>query len=62
MKILYLLVAIFFLVLQGMPEFSEAQNPFKLCKYRGGSCSYKRCPFNSKVVGICGGRFVCCRR
>ncbi|CAM4529839.1 unnamed protein product, partial [Eretmochelys imbricata] len=61
MKILYLLFAVFFLVLQDAPEFSEAQDPFKLCRSRRGFCSYKRCPFNSKLISRCAGRFLCCR-
>ncbi|XP_067425852.1 spheniscin-1-like [Emydura macquarii macquarii] len=61
MKILYLLFAVFFLVLQGAPEFSEAQNA-RICRLKRGFCAFRRCPFNSRPIGSCGRRILCCRR
>ncbi|XP_067401076.1 antimicrobial peptide THP1-like [Emydura macquarii macquarii] len=57
MKILYLVFAVFFLVLQGAP----GQNA-RICRRRGGFCGFGRCPFNSRPIGSCGRWILCCRR
>ncbi|XP_074845121.1 gallinacin-1 alpha-like [Carettochelys insculpta] len=62
MKILYLLFAVFLLVLQGAPEFCQAQHPFLPCRLQGGECYYLRCPFNAKAIGSCSIRHLCCQR
>uniref|UniRef100_A0A8C8VLM0 Beta-defensin-like domain-containing protein n=1 Tax=Pelusios castaneus TaxID=367368 RepID=A0A8C8VLM0_9SAUR len=41
-------------------EFSEAQS-VRICRRRGGFCSFRRCPGNSFPIGSCGGRRSCCR-
>uniref|UniRef100_A0A8C0FW28 Beta-defensin-like domain-containing protein n=1 Tax=Chelonoidis abingdonii TaxID=106734 RepID=A0A8C0FW28_CHEAB len=59
MKILYLLFAVFFLVLQA---FSQAQNSSFLCKRLWGTCVLRRCPPNWRFIGRCSSVQVCCVR
>ncbi|CAM5131027.1 unnamed protein product, partial [Natator depressus] len=61
MKILYLLFAVFFLVLQDAPEFSQAENPSLQCRLHGGDCYLKRCPSDFEAIGICDNYQVCCK-
>ncbi|XP_053878881.1 gallinacin-5-like [Malaclemys terrapin pileata] len=63
MKIIYLLFAVVFLVLQGVPEFSKAQKLSKRCKLRGGFCSFLTCPFKTIRIGRCSNlALFCCQR
>uniref|UniRef100_A0A8C8SCK8 Beta-defensin-like domain-containing protein n=1 Tax=Pelusios castaneus TaxID=367368 RepID=A0A8C8SCK8_9SAUR len=57
MKILYLLFAVFFLVLQGAPA-----EHFLFCRRQGGFCTYGACPSNSRAIGICSRFTFCCKR
>ncbi|CAM4541740.1 unnamed protein product, partial [Caretta caretta] len=61
MKILYLLFTVFLLVLQGAPEFLQAESPYLQCRLHGGDCYLKRCHFNFEAIGICDKYQVCCK-
>uniref|UniRef100_A0A452HDM6 Beta-defensin-like domain-containing protein n=1 Tax=Gopherus agassizii TaxID=38772 RepID=A0A452HDM6_9SAUR len=61
MKILYLLFALVFLVLQGAPEFSQAWRSSKRCRRAGGFCFSGPCPSNAKLIGICSRKYSCCK-
>ncbi|CAM4529808.1 unnamed protein product, partial [Caretta caretta] len=61
MKILYLLFALVFLVLQGAPEFSQAWRSRKRCSYVSGICFTGPCPYNYIFVGICSRKYSCCK-
>ncbi|XP_026517292.1 beta-defensin 1-like [Terrapene carolina triunguis] len=63
MKIIYLLFAVVFLVLQGVPEFSKAQNLTVRCKLQGGHCFFGSCPSNRRRIGRCSPNgYFCCQR
>ncbi|CAM4639089.1 unnamed protein product, partial [Lepidochelys kempii] len=60
MKIVYLLFAVFFLVLQSTPGFTFIKNPFA-CVRAGGFCTYT-CYTKYSWFGSCGSGQTCCRR
>ncbi|XP_034622815.1 gallinacin-5-like [Trachemys scripta elegans] len=59
MKILYLLLAVVFLVLQSAPGFTQAQNIIQ-CIRLGGSCQSGSCPSGFARIGTCSGSDSCC--
>ncbi|KAG6934150.1 avian beta-defensin 4 [Chelydra serpentina] len=62
MKILYLLFALVFLVLQGAPEFSQARSSRRRCRRAGGICFSGPCPRNYRFAGICSRKYSCCQQ
>uniref|UniRef100_A0A8D0HPK5 Beta-defensin-like domain-containing protein n=1 Tax=Sphenodon punctatus TaxID=8508 RepID=A0A8D0HPK5_SPHPU len=66
MKILFLLSAVLFLVLMGVPGFTQAQwdqvNTREQCRRRDGLCVLKRCPTHLIQIGSCNYLQVCCTR
>ncbi|XP_034619769.1 beta-defensin 4A-like [Trachemys scripta elegans] len=62
MKILYLLFAVFFLVLQSFPGFTRSDpKNIKECLKAGGICFPFGCPF-SKRIGRCSPGVRCCKK
>ncbi|XP_053880176.1 defensin beta 4A-like [Malaclemys terrapin pileata] len=62
MKILYLLFAVFFLVLQSFPGFTRSDpKNIKECLKAGGICFPFGCPF-SKRIGRCSPGIRCCKK
>ncbi|XP_006137073.1 lingual antimicrobial peptide-like [Pelodiscus sinensis] len=61
MKILYLLVAVVFLVLMDAPGFSQGVVTRRQCRRQQGSCHFWRCPTQSIYIDRC---IIghCCRR
>nr|WCA73280.1 beta-defensin 2 [Pelodiscus huangshanensis] len=59
MKILYLLFAVFFLVLQSFPGCSRLIHLDRVCELRGGSC-FRRCYFPYSWIAPCSGGRSCC--
>uniref|UniRef100_A0A8C3I5J0 Beta-defensin-like domain-containing protein n=1 Tax=Chrysemys picta bellii TaxID=8478 RepID=A0A8C3I5J0_CHRPI len=60
MKILYLLCALFFLVLQSSPGFTEFINSSRACRRARGSC-FRVCFRRYRLIGTCGQGLSCCR-
>ncbi|CAM4529760.1 unnamed protein product, partial [Lepidochelys olivacea] len=61
MKIVYLLFAVFFLVLQSSPGFTQFINSPALCKRARGSCR-RICYGKYRLIGSCGSGQNCCKR
>uniref|UniRef100_A0A8C0GFU1 Beta-defensin-like domain-containing protein n=1 Tax=Chelonoidis abingdonii TaxID=106734 RepID=A0A8C0GFU1_CHEAB len=61
MKILYLLFALFFLVLQSSPGFTRFINDPDACRRAGGFCRRSCSPYFTPI-GSCGIVQSCCRR
>uniref|UniRef100_A0A452IAW7 Beta-defensin-like domain-containing protein n=1 Tax=Gopherus agassizii TaxID=38772 RepID=A0A452IAW7_9SAUR len=61
MKILYLLFALFFLVLQSSPGFTQFINNSFACRRARGSCR-RFCIGRYRLIGTCGQGQNCCRR
>ncbi|CAM5141443.1 unnamed protein product, partial [Natator depressus] len=59
MRILYLLLAVVFLVLQSAPGFTQAQNIIQ-CRRLGVSCWRASCPSGFARIGTCSGSDSCC--
>uniref|UniRef100_A0A8B9QXB7 Beta-defensin-like domain-containing protein n=1 Tax=Anas platyrhynchos TaxID=8839 RepID=A0A8B9QXB7_ANAPL len=61
MRILYQLLAVLFMVLQGVAVLSVAPNQKPECHKRKGSCHFGRCPIHLVRVGSCFGFRSCCK-
>ncbi|KAG6934141.1 hypothetical protein G0U57_017740 [Chelydra serpentina] len=62
MKILYLLFAVFFLVLQSSPGFTQRISNSSDCTRAGGYCRRGSCYPRATLIGNCSRRESCCRR
>nr|BBP06453.1 avian beta-defensin 101-1 [Coturnix japonica] len=62
MRILYLLLVVLFVVLQGVAGQSYFSSPIRACRVRRGICFFGRCPQPYHHVGSCGLRSSCCVR
>uniref|UniRef100_A0A8C3I5E0 Beta-defensin-like domain-containing protein n=1 Tax=Chrysemys picta bellii TaxID=8478 RepID=A0A8C3I5E0_CHRPI len=62
MKILYLLFAVLFLVLQSIPGFTCSPGATMRCLQNGGRCYPWQCPPNTYNIGRCCPWRLCCRR
>uniref|UniRef100_A0A452HKC5 Beta-defensin-like domain-containing protein n=1 Tax=Gopherus agassizii TaxID=38772 RepID=A0A452HKC5_9SAUR len=61
MKILFLLFALFFLMLQSSPGFTHFINDPEACRRAGGFCLHRCAPYYTPI-GSCGIVQSCCRR
>ncbi|NXH13500.1 GLL5 protein, partial [Bucco capensis] len=61
MRILPLLSALLFLMLQGAAGLSLTRGSPQACELRGGFCSPSSCPPGIGRVGICSEQVFCCR-
>uniref|UniRef100_A0A803Y4W4 Beta-defensin-like domain-containing protein n=1 Tax=Meleagris gallopavo TaxID=9103 RepID=A0A803Y4W4_MELGA len=63
MRILYLLLAVLLVVLQGVAGQPLIPNTMHTCSLRRGVCRYGRCPVLYYQIGSCGAvRSSCCVR
>uniref|UniRef100_A0A8C4UJT6 Beta-defensin-like domain-containing protein n=1 Tax=Falco tinnunculus TaxID=100819 RepID=A0A8C4UJT6_FALTI len=61
MRILPLLCALFFLMLQGAAGLPLTRGSPQDCEHRGGFCSHRSCPPGISRIGICSEQDFCCR-
>nr|BAT57454.1 avian beta-defensin 101a [Coturnix japonica]BAT57469.1 avian beta-defensin 101a [Coturnix japonica]BAT57480.1 avian beta-defensin 101a [Coturnix japonica]BAT57488.1 avian beta-defensin 101a [Coturnix japonica]BBP06468.1 avian beta-defensin 101-3 [Coturnix japonica] len=62
MRILYLLLVVLFVVVQGVAGQSYFSSPAHACRFRRGSCFFGRCRRPYHQIGSCGGGSSCCIR
>ncbi|XP_075779255.1 beta-defensin 3-like [Pelodiscus sinensis] len=63
MKILYLLFALFFLVVQSSAQDSDRSLiGTVVCVLRGGRCYMLKCPRGTRYIGRCSPWSPCCKR
>uniref|UniRef100_A0A669Q6Z7 Beta-defensin-like domain-containing protein n=1 Tax=Phasianus colchicus TaxID=9054 RepID=A0A669Q6Z7_PHACC len=63
MRILFLLLAVLFVVLQAVAGESDFSSPVHSCRRQKGVCMYGQCQRPYYRVGSCGGfRSSCCVR
>nr|BBP06480.1 avian beta-defensin 101-1 [Coturnix japonica] len=62
MRILYLLLVVLFVVVQGVAGQSYFSSPIRACRLRGGTCFAGLCRQPYQRIGSCAGRLSCCVR
>uniref|UniRef100_A0A8D2QP41 Beta-defensin-like domain-containing protein n=1 Tax=Zosterops lateralis melanops TaxID=1220523 RepID=A0A8D2QP41_ZOSLA len=62
MRILPVLYALLLLMLRGVTGLPPVRASAQDCERRGGFCSQRSCPSQTKVIGRCSAVSVCCKR